>query len=587
MQLYSASDNAIGAAFPAFRVNLASGEQYKLSIKYKGDTSSTSGFYVRVYEYNAALPTGKLAVSNTASNSLVQEDTSGRTNWKENQPVPTDWTTTDYTYTPNTGAVWASIVILNWTGHSTNKLFIRDPFYQLISSSGPQGAQGVQGAQGRQGAPGGTGPQGVQGAGGLTTTDASTLDGLDSTAFERRSGSSGSTTTVGWYTIAVNAGNRASAKFTINDTTSSRHQSVHFYASHFYGNGSAITSLHQNRYSGSPIRYIRIKEGGTYDGALLQVYLEDTFTGSWYITENTQSSGWVVKSLTADGTNPGTVSNFAALTNVAAQVDVDQGAISNGGNINTTGNIYAGGATSQNLVWHAGNGGSGSGLDADTVDGYHFLQTQGISAVGNFGQWQGHSTYTNFNSSISYWGWNYVNGNTNAPNTTSSDWYRNRVSLGSQYGLNYSTGHYWLEMAYPRSSASSAGHMWVRTCENGSVGSWEQVGSRIIGDFIATGNVTAYSDIRLKSDIEPITDAMDKVSQISGVTFTRTDSGERQTGVIAQEVEKVFPEVVGDGGEYKSVAYGNMVGLLIEAIKEQQSTIEKLTERIETLEKEK
>jgi len=58
-----------------------------------------------------------------------------------------------------------------------------------------------------------------------------------------------------------------------------------------------------------------------------------------------------------------------------------------------------------------------------------------------------------------------------------------------------------------------------------------------------------------------------------GVSFTK--QAERGIGVIAQEVEKVLPEVVHEG-EYKSVAYGNMVGVLIEAIKEQQKQIDEL-----------
>lgn len=60
-----------------------------------------------------------------------------------------------------------------------------------------------------------------------------------------------------------------------------------------------------------------------------------------------------------------------------------------------------------------------------------------------------------------------------------------------------------------------------------------------------------------------------------GVEFDRIDSGEHQIGVIAQEVEKIVPEVV-YGNETKSVAYGNIVGLLIEAIKEQQKEINEL-----------
>ena len=102
------------------------------------------------------------------------------------------------------------------------------------------------------------------------------------------------------------------------------------------------------------------------------------------------------------------------------------------------------------------------------------------------------------------------------------------------------------------------------------------------GSFTATGNVTAYSDVRLKDEIEVIDDALAKVNQLRGVTFVRTDEEElgRQTGVIAQEVEAVLPEAVltaDDDIGTKSVAYGNMVGLLIEAVKE-------LTARVEDLE---
>jgi hypothetical protein len=100
------------------------------------------------------------------------------------------------------------------------------------------------------------------------------------------------------------------------------------------------------------------------------------------------------------------------------------------------------------------------------------------------------------------------------------------------------------------------------------------------GNAWHSGNVTAYSDIRVKENISTIDNAVDKVMQIRGVTFTRNDKADtdtRHAGVIAQEVEAVLPEVV-DTDEFgmKSVAYGNMVGLLIEAIKEQQKQIEEL-----------
>ena len=87
-------------------------------------------------------------------------------------------------------------------------------------------------------------------------------------------------------------------------------------------------------------------------------------------------------------------------------------------------------------------------------------------------------------------------------------------------------------------------------------------------------DVTAFSDERLKSDIETITNALDKVEEMRGVTFTR--EGRQGTGVVAQEMQKVMPEVVHDEGEYMSVAYGNLVGVLIEAVKELKAEVDKL-----------
>ena len=93
-------------------------------------------------------------------------------------------------------------------------------------------------------------------------------------------------------------------------------------------------------------------------------------------------------------------------------------------------------------------------------------------------------------------------------------------------------------------------------------------------------DVTAFSDERLKRDIETIPNALDKVCQMRGVTFERIDDeGSRSMGVIAQEIEKIIPEVVREDSseeKIKSVAYGNMVGVLIEAIKELKSEVEQL-----------
>ena len=99
------------------------------------------------------------------------------------------------------------------------------------------------------------------------------------------------------------------------------------------------------------------------------------------------------------------------------------------------------------------------------------------------------------------------------------------------------------------------------------------------GNFTATGDITAYSDKRLKRNIETITNAVDTVSKLRGVNYEK--DGRNSTGVIAQEVEEVLPQVVHTAPDgMKSVAYGNIVGILIEAIKEQQKEIEELKKKL-------
>lgn len=99
----------------------------------------------------------------------------------------------------------------------------------------------------------------------------------------------------------------------------------------------------------------------------------------------------------------------------------------------------------------------------------------------------------------------------------------------------------------------------------------------VTGAIVSNGNVTAYSDRRLKTDIVKITNALEKVNQINGYTFTMLGTGKRQAGVIAQEIEKVLPEVVvkNENG-YLTVMYSNIISLLIEAIKELDNEVKDL-----------
>lgn len=96
-------------------------------------------------------------------------------------------------------------------------------------------------------------------------------------------------------------------------------------------------------------------------------------------------------------------------------------------------------------------------------------------------------------------------------------------------------------------------------------------------NLIAKSDVVTYSDIRFKHNVVTIDNALEKVNALRGVSYEK--DLKQCIGVIAQEVETVIPEVVHtDPDGLKSVAYGNIVGLLIESIKE-------LTARVESLEK--
>lgn len=153
------------------------------------------------------------------------------------------------------------------------------------------------------------------------------------------------------------------------------------------------------------------------------------------------------------------------------------------------------------------------------------------------------------------------------------------TSTGDLYGMS------WTHTNIGSAAASGLSHQ-LNIRANGAL--WSAIGYGIY----TVGNVTAYSDIAVKENIVKIENALEKVKQISGYTYDRIDAKKwneekednvpvRQAGVIAQEIEKVLPEVVQGEEGNKSVSYGNVVALLIEAIKEQQEQIEELKERLQ------
>ena len=100
-------------------------------------------------------------------------------------------------------------------------------------------------------------------------------------------------------------------------------------------------------------------------------------------------------------------------------------------------------------------------------------------------------------------------------------------------------------------------------------------GLRVSGDITAFATL-AWSDARLKENVEPLQDCLAKINQMQGVSYTFKPSGKKQVGLIAQEVLDIIPEVVELENDYYSVSYPNLVAVLIEAVKELSSRVEYL-----------
>jgi hypothetical protein len=115
-------------------------------------------------------------------------------------------------------------------------------------------------------------------------------------------------------------------------------------------------------------------------------------------------------------------------------------------------------------------------------------------------------------------------------------------------------------------------------------------GNYSVASLVSSGNITAYSDRKLKEDIQPLQNALATVMKLQGVQYTRKDSGEKDIGFVAQQVEEDCSEIservvktANKDEDIKGINYQNMVALLAEAIKEQQHQITTLTKIIEDL----
>ena len=103
-----------------------------------------------------------------------------------------------------------------------------------------------------------------------------------------------------------------------------------------------------------------------------------------------------------------------------------------------------------------------------------------------------------------------------------------------------------------------------------------QLAGATFSGTVTAPNFVSSSDRRLKSDISPITDALAKVQSLTGVTYRMAGSEVRQMGLVAQEVQTVAPEAVVEAEGLLRLAYGNLIGLLVEAIKDLAAEVDHL-----------
>jgi len=193
------------------------------------------------------------------------------------------------------------------------------------------------------------------------------------------------------------------------------------------------------------------------------------------------------------------------------------------------------------------------------------------------------------------------------------------TALGYHAGDNNYTGNYNTFMGYNadvsgvRINATAVGYSAFAECSNclvlGSVDGKNgsnvttkvgvattspqypfQVGSESDGSVAVANSWTTFSDVRYKENIATIDHALDKIDNLNGYYYTwkNGDDKSRQAGLLAQDVEKVLPEIVNTNEQgYKSVDYGKMNALLLQALKEQNDLIKTLQQRLEKLESKK
>jgi hypothetical protein len=310
------------------------------------------------------------------------------------------------------------------------------------------------------------------------------------------------------------------------------------------------------------------------------------------VSLNDGTTRWLSINPSGGNVGIGTTNPSAKLTVQGGADDVKLKFYSNGGSVGMIDAVSLNDGTTRWLSINPSGGNVGIGTTGPWVN-LHVRGNMNVEPT-TTGNWQGLNAY---NPNVGFWshfpwggdGWNYLSGNGTIfrhPSYGNTAWIRYDGSayfnkrIGTQaYSPDDTKGlgggvTTWDVIAMGGLYVFSGNTMRVLFQNNG--GGWMQ------------GYLSQGSDIRDKKNIAPMADTLKRILTLNGVYFQWKDpqiATSRQMGLIAQEVEKVFPEVVSEGPDgKKSVAYGNLAAALIEAIKELKTQNDAAQKRIQAME---
>ena len=283
------------------------------------------------------------------------------------------------------------------------------------------------------------------------------------------------------------------------------------------------------------------------------------FVGTTSIANNRASASQTLTGVSIDG-NAATATNGITTANYTSySPTLTGGGASGNWGINITGNAAT--ATTATVAGSATS--AGSATYATYLNGASSSTGTNLTSRVNSGFWEQSSTSTAN-------GW-----------PVTGSWYHLITSTHSNNANYYS-----MQIA---GSFFDNSNFYIRSTNNSGTTAWLSLitsigGQTIAGNLTLSGTLTINSDARLKENLTPLTGALDKVKALTGYNYNRIGSDKLEMGVVAQEVQAILPELVqADSEGTLSVAYQNMVALLIEAVKEQSIQIASLEEQVKEL----